>query len=138
MISEALLIKRYNPVLNKQLTKPGITHTLRIFDQLYMFNNVYNLYNMFLYCSLQFKFINIYILYYLIFCILGCFHTNFQLTCKVFLIMTNEESKRRLAINFKLKMCFSLNWYLKVTVFPPVFYFLFNYVFFFWWFFLTK
>ena len=31
-ISEALLIKRYNPILNKQLTKPGITHTLRIFD----------------------------------------------------------------------------------------------------------
>ena len=40
-----------------------------------------------------------------------------------FLIMTNEESKRRLAINFKLKMCFSLNWYLKVPVSPPVFYF---------------
>ena len=32
LISEALLIKRYNPILNKQLTKPGITHTLRIFD----------------------------------------------------------------------------------------------------------
>ena len=32
MISEALLIKRYNLALNKQLTKPGITHTLRIFD----------------------------------------------------------------------------------------------------------
>ena len=31
-ISEAILIKRYNPNLNKQLTKPGITHTLRIFD----------------------------------------------------------------------------------------------------------
>ena len=37
--------------------------------------------------------------------------------------MTNEESKRRQAINFKLKMCFSLNWYLKVPVSPPVFYF---------------
>ena len=34
--------------------------------------------------------------------------------------MTNEESKRRQAINFKLKMCFSLNWYLKVPVSPPV------------------
>ena len=32
LISEALLIKRYNPILNKQLIKPGITHTLRIFD----------------------------------------------------------------------------------------------------------
>ena len=32
MIREALLIKRYNPILNKQLTKLGITHTLRIFD----------------------------------------------------------------------------------------------------------
>ena len=31
MISENLLIKRYNLILNKQLTKPGITHTLRIF-----------------------------------------------------------------------------------------------------------
>ena len=32
MISEALLIKRYNPTLNKQLTEPGIIHTLRIFN----------------------------------------------------------------------------------------------------------
>ena len=32
LINEAILIKRYNPILNKQLTKPGITHTLRIFD----------------------------------------------------------------------------------------------------------
>ena len=32
LISEAILIKRYNPILNKQLTKPGITHTLRMFD----------------------------------------------------------------------------------------------------------
>ena len=32
LIGEALLIKRYNPILNKQLSKPGITDTLRIFD----------------------------------------------------------------------------------------------------------
>ena len=31
LISEALLIKRYNPIFTKQLTKPGINHTLRIF-----------------------------------------------------------------------------------------------------------
>ena len=31
LISEAILIQHYNPILNKQLTKPGITHTLRIF-----------------------------------------------------------------------------------------------------------
>ena len=31
-INKIKLIKRYNPILNKQLTKPGITHTLRIFD----------------------------------------------------------------------------------------------------------
>ena len=31
-ISEAILIKKYNPSLNKQLIKPGITHNLRIFD----------------------------------------------------------------------------------------------------------
>ena len=30
--------------------------------------------------------------------------------------MTNEESKRRLAINFKLKMCFSLNWNLTIIL----------------------
>ena len=32
LISEAILIKRYNPILNKQLTKPAIIHTLRIFE----------------------------------------------------------------------------------------------------------
>ena len=32
LISEATLINRYNPVLKKLSTKPGITHTLRIFD----------------------------------------------------------------------------------------------------------
>ena len=37
MISEALLIKRYNPILNKQLFKPGITHTLTVFDYLDLF-----------------------------------------------------------------------------------------------------
>ena len=37
LISEAILIKRYNLILNKQLTKPGIFHTLRIFDLLYIF-----------------------------------------------------------------------------------------------------
>ena len=31
-INEAILIKKYNPSLNKQLMKPGITHNLRIFD----------------------------------------------------------------------------------------------------------
>ena len=29
LIVKAMLIKRYSPILNKQLTKPGITHTLR-------------------------------------------------------------------------------------------------------------
>ena len=32
LISEEIVIKRYNPILNKQLTKLGITYTLRIFD----------------------------------------------------------------------------------------------------------
>ena len=32
LISEALLIKHYNPTLNKQLIKPGVTHTLKILD----------------------------------------------------------------------------------------------------------
>ena len=36
--------------------------------------------------------------------------------------MTNGKSKRR-QINFKLRMCFLLNWYLKTPVSPPVFYF---------------
>ena len=36
-INEAILIKRYNPILNKQLTKPGTTHTLRIFYKLYIY-----------------------------------------------------------------------------------------------------
>ena len=36
--------------------------------------------------------------------------------------MTDEKSKRRLRINFKLRMCFSLNWYLKTPISPPVFY----------------
>lgn len=31
-VHEALLIKRFNPVLNVQLTKPGYTHQLRIFN----------------------------------------------------------------------------------------------------------
>jgi len=29
-ISEAIFIKRYNPILNKKLTKPGITHNTKI------------------------------------------------------------------------------------------------------------
>ena len=32
LISEAHLIKYYSSILNKQLTKPGITNTLKIFD----------------------------------------------------------------------------------------------------------
>ena len=32
LIVKAMLIKRYSPILNKQLIKPVITHTLRIFD----------------------------------------------------------------------------------------------------------
>ena len=32
LISKALIIKRYNPILNKQLTKPNITHKLKVFD----------------------------------------------------------------------------------------------------------
>ena len=32
MIYEALFIKRFNPILNLQLVKPGITHHLNIFN----------------------------------------------------------------------------------------------------------
>ena len=32
LISKAILIRCYNLILKKQLTKPGITHTLRVFD----------------------------------------------------------------------------------------------------------
>ena len=38
LISEAILIKRYYPILKKQLTKPGITHKLIIFDKLNLYN----------------------------------------------------------------------------------------------------
>ena len=32
-INEATLKKQYYPILNKEFTKPGITHTLRIFTK---------------------------------------------------------------------------------------------------------
>ena len=35
-------------------------------------------------------------------------------------IMTDVKSKRRLRINFKLRMCVSLSWYFKTLVSPPV------------------
>ena len=60
------------------------------------------------------------------FCTISCLTLTFSFFEQYFVYNTDDKFKRRLQINFKLRMCFSLNWYLKTPVSPPVFYIILN------------